>query len=228
MTKMAHEEARELLGAYALGAMPEDELKRVRSHVMSCEECMREADSLSDTVASFGISAGNAPLPADFSDGILETVREQRPIVAPRTAPRRSWLAVAAGVAGLTLTVGALFGMMAARSQVERQEKVLQAMLREDGFSLSGTSGAVAKVIPVGDGSVLAATGLRAAPDGHDYQLWLIEDGEPRSAGVFDVEDGIAIVETDLALKDYDTAAVTIEPDGGLDKPSGDPVLVSG
>lgn len=226
MTAMEHHEVRELLGAYAIGAMPDDELRRVRSHVLACEECMREADSLTDAATSFGLSAGTAALPAGFSERILETIRDERPAAAP-TPRRRSWLPVAAGAAGLALAV-ALFGMVTARSEIARQERVLQALLRDDGFSLSGTSGAIAKVIPVGDGSVFAATGLRAAPDGHDYQLWLIEDGKPRSAGVFDVADGIAIVETDLVLEDYDMAAVTIEPDGGLDKPSGDPVLVSG
>ena len=225
MTKMDHQEAQELLGAYALGAMADGELRQVRAHVLSCEECMREADGLTEAVSAFALSAGGTALPTGFSERVLETIREERPEPAPR--PRRSWFAVAAGATGLALTLAALFGMVTARSQVERQERVLQAMLRDEGFSLSGTSGAVAKVISVEDGAVFAATGLRAAPEGHDYQLWLIEDGEPRSAGVFDVADGVAIVETDLALEDFDMAAVTIEPDGGLDKPSGDPILVS-
>jgi anti-sigma-K factor RskA len=68
---------------------------------------------------------------------------------------------------------------------------------------------------------------LRKAPDAHVYQLWLIEDEEAKSAGTFEVRDGISILETDNSLEGVDTIAVTIEPGDGSVQPTTDPILSS-
>lgn len=227
MNDMTHEEANELLGAYALGAMPQEEVAAMRAHILTCEECMRDADALTGAAAAFGLSAGTAPLPAGFSERILETARAERPQAAPASPRRRSWIPLLTTAVAVIVAIVATTAMITARSQLAREQRLLTAILHGEGFDLTGTSGAVAKIVATRDGSMFAATGLQEAPAGHDYQLWLIQDGEPTSAGTFDVSEGIAIVETDLSLEDAEAAAVTIEPDGGVKQPSGDPVLTS-
>jgi anti-sigma-K factor RskA len=69
---------------------------------------------------------------------------------------------------------------------------------------------------------------LRKAPDEHTYQLWLIEDDEAKSAGTFDVREGISIHETEQSLEGVDVVAVTIEPGDGSVQPTTDPILSSG
>jgi anti-sigma-K factor RskA len=69
---------------------------------------------------------------------------------------------------------------------------------------------------------------LPPPPPGRSYQLWVIVGGEPVSAGVFDVDatgrTRYQAAETP-ALEGAVTIAVTIEPAGGLPKPSGPMVL---
>ena len=190
---------------------------------------MRDADELAEAASSFGITAGSVPLPAGFSARVLEQVRAERSTAA--TAPRRSghrWGAVVAGSAAALVTVVAVSTLIATRSDLDRTETVLAAVLHGEGLDLRGPSGAVGKITSAGESTLFAATGMQAAPTGHDYQLWLLRDGEPVSAGVFDIDDGIGIVETDLSLEGFDGAAVTIERDGGVDQPTGDAVLTSG
>lgn len=228
MSAMDHDLVQESLGAYALGAMPPEELAQIRAHILTCETCMRDADALAEAASSFGITAGSVPLPAGFSDRVLQQVRGDGS--SPATAARRRtsrWTAVLAGTAVL-ITVVAIATMVTTRSDLNRAEKILAAVLHDEGLDLRGPSGAVGKVTSSGSRTLFAATGMQAAPADHDYQLWLLRDGEPVSAGTFDIDDGIGIVETDLSLDSFDGAAVTIERDGGVEQPTGDAVLTSG
>ncbi len=226
MKPMEHDQVQEALGAYALGAMPADELAQMRAHIMACEECMRDADALTEAASSFGVSAGTVPLPAGFSESVLAQVRSERPTPAP-SRPRWRWGTVFVSATAVVVALVALSALVATRADLDRKEKVLAAVLHGEGLDLRGPSGAVGKVTGSTEGSLFAATGLQPAPEDHDYQLWLIVDGQPMSAGTFEIEDGVAIVETELSLEEFEGAAVTIERDGGTEQPSGDPVLAS-
>lgn len=48
---LAHEEAAQMLGVLALGAVPADELPPLTQHVETCDECRAELASLRDAVA---------------------------------------------------------------------------------------------------------------------------------------------------------------------------------
>lgn len=225
MTK-SHEEMREVLAAYALGAVPQEEIAEVRAHILSCEECMREADEFAEASSSLAVAVGGEALPAGFADRVLEVVRTESPVteVAPRG---RRW--IAAGLAA-SLACVALLGFQVVQTQqkIDRQEQVLSALLQEDGVELRGSSGVAARVVPGGDGSIFAAAGLEKAPPGRTYQLWLLKEGsEPVSAGTFDAVDGIAVIETPESIAGYDGAAVTIEQAGGVTAPTTDPILQS-
>lgn len=229
MSPMDHEEMQASLGAYVIGAMPPDEIAEVRAHISTCESCMREADASADAAASLAVSVGTTALPPGFSERVLRTIREEREeVIAPPKPPRRAWLFAVAGAAAVALVIiGSLAALIATRSDLARAERILTAVLHDEGLELRGASGAVGKVVSVGDGSIFAATGLQEAPRGHDYQLWFIDDGRPRSAGTFEVRGGIGILEVDLRFAGHDAAAVTIELEGGADQPTGDPVLRS-
>ena len=76
---------------------------------------------------------------------------------------------------------------------------------------------------------VLFIYDLPPIPPGKSYQLWVIAEGKPVSAGVFDIDaDGRTRFDTvsQPPLDGSVTIAVTIEPEGGLPQPSGPIVLV--
>lgn len=71
------------------------------------------------------------------------------------------------------------------------------------------------------DAGVVVADQLEAPPDDRAYQLWLLEDGEPRSVGVVppDQRDGVVGVLADVG--GAQAVAVSVEPPSGSDAPTG-------
>jgi anti-sigma-K factor RskA len=84
---------------------------------------------------------------------------------------------------------------------------------------LTGQRGAVA-VSPSGT-AALVVSELKAAPQGKTYEAWVIEGkSKPQRAGLFEGGEANA-VRLDRRVRKGATVAVTLEPDGGLDQPSG-------
>lgn len=166
-------------------------------------------------------------------------------------------LAIAAGALLTALRVerGALEGIRLARSQLDarlasgdrqlagldarlaRFERAIEASgglrIRElplDATSASLSASARVMVDPAGSQVLLLASRLPPAPPGHTYQLWVIEDGAPRSVGVFDPDEGGRVLHVESAPGDLTrefSVAVSVEPSGGLPQPSGPIVLAS-
>jgi anti-sigma-K factor RskA len=71
---------------------------------------------------------------------------------------------------------------------------------------------------------LLLARGLPAPPAGHAYELWALAGSEPVPAGVFGVDAaGRALLRLPAlpAGQTFDAFAVTLEPAGGVPKPTG-------
>jgi anti-sigma-K factor RskA len=62
------------------------------------------------------------------------------------------------------------------------------------------------------------------------YQLWIIHDNQPFSAGIFNVdEDGRIVHQIDGALAaSFDAVGVSIEPAGGSEQPTQDQIILLG
>lgn len=136
-------------------------------------------------------------------------------------------VALGAGVWGVS-TAGTLSDVRAQQAAVQR---VLAA---DDVVSLSGTpqlaDGVVADEVVVlasrsEDAALLLPAGLPRAPEGSTWQAWTVTADGARSAGVFDVAGGEAVALSG-SLADADAVAVSLEPRGGSEAPTSDPVLV--
>ena len=56
MTDERHAEIKELIPAYVLGAVPPEEIPSIRAHILSCDECIAEADRFAETASSLALS----------------------------------------------------------------------------------------------------------------------------------------------------------------------------
>jgi len=77
---------------------------------------------------------------------------------------------------------------------------------------------------PENDKAVFCAFDLPPAPADKDYQLWMIRGSEPIDAGVFSIDaqgKGLSFFKTIPEDRELSAFAVTLEPKGGLPKPSG-------
>ena len=79
---MSHDEASELLGAYALDAVDGDECSELEAHLETCPRCRAELDSLREVAAAMGNSV--EPLP----EGLWSQIASACPS-ARRTRSRR-------------------------------------------------------------------------------------------------------------------------------------------
>ncbi|MDQ3983264.1 MAG: anti-sigma factor [Actinomycetota bacterium] len=235
---MTHDELRSLVAPYVLGAVSAEEEREVRSHIMSCEECMREAESFSGGATSLALAVEEAPVPAGFADAVVAHAHSERPAGAPVNVEwwfRWRKLLAGAAAASVVATIVLASAFLAQRAEVQRYESAIPPLVHGEGLRLAGAGGAVARMVPTADGATLFATGLDEAPDRHTYQLWLmecvepgvIETCDPTSAGTFDVSGGIAVLEIGSSLEGYDRAAVTVEPEGGSEEPTTLPVIDS-
>jgi len=169
-----------------------------------------------------------------------------------RARQRRSWLpwacAVAAGIAlmvSLTRMSNLNRGLAEQHERLNQQLeqlKVLQKLLSEEkevtqfistpGVRITPLAGtdqspqAAGKILwsPQEKKALFYAAKLPAAPNGKTYQLWIIADNKPFSAGVFSVDpQGSAFLKVP-SLSEADKAqkfAVTLEPAGGVPQPTG-------
>jgi anti-sigma-K factor RskA len=74
--------------------------------------------------------------------------------------------------------------------------------------------------------SALLIEDLPPLPAGKDYQLWYMNEGGAFSAGTFDSSgEGTVWRVLEGTMKAGDQVGVTVEPDGGSDEPTTDPIV---
>ncbi len=234
MMERSHEELKSLVAAYVIGAVPAEEIRVVRAHILTCDECMAEADDYAGAIDSLALAVEPVELPAGFADRVLAQVSPAR---EPSSVPaRRSWLTsvrsrlapLAAGAAALVAVAFLGAGYIDARNDLARSEDVLAQIIRsEESLELKGESGTVAQFAPTSEGAVFAVSGLPEAPGSDVYQLWYMDDGEPVGAATFETSDGVVTMQLDRSFDGFDAVAVTIEPPGGSRQPTSSPIVSS-
>lgn len=225
-----HEQVKDLIAAYVLGAVEPEEAPLIRAHILSCDTCMAEADEMGSVTASLALAVDDEPLPPGFADRVVQAATGSAEAEAVSAPVKTRWWTPVSAVAGVAaLVVVAVMGasLLQTRGQLAEKERLIAALLQEDGLALQGRAGVTARMVPTEAGSYFVVAGLEEAPAERTYQLWLLRDGQPTSVGTFEVSDGIALIETEHDIERFDAAAVTVEPAGGSPGPTTEPILIS-
>ena len=85
-------------------------------------------------------------------------------------------------------------------------------------------------VDPNSTSAVLVVGGLSQLEPGKTYQVWLIDGGGARSAGLLAVDahgQGFLILNSEFAIGEFNALGISIEPDGGSAQPTGEIVVLS-
>jgi anti-sigma-K factor RskA len=207
---MEREQIHDLAAAYALDALSPEERSAFAEHLRECGRCREEVATLSDAAAALAYAAEGPAPPEELRGRILETARADRRKVVPlRRRLDTRWLAAAAAVAALAIGLGT---WAAVDLDGKSGGQVRVALTGADGSLTVGDSG----------NAKLVVRDMQAAPKGKTWEIWVIEDGKPRRAGLF---PGGGDVEVDVAgeVPRGSTVAVTLERAGGVDAPSGQP-----
>ncbi|MBK8024536.1 MAG: anti-sigma factor [Chloroflexi bacterium] len=164
------------------------------------------------------------------------------PAAAPRLVTRLAWgLAAAAALLLVVTNVYWLNQLNAAQDEMARLREqrgrlfALASTAELERIELISTEQGSSEPLAVfwvdaasGQG-VLTSSVLPDPGTASDYQLWLIADGTPLSAGVFrsDTDGLIAFdVPLDRPIGEVQAIAISVEPLGGSDAPSTNPIAI--
>jgi len=220
------EEVEELIGTYALGALPVETLADIGEHLASCEK-HPEAVDLKAVAASLAFAAPEQEPPPALKVRLMAAVRGET-AEAPETPDRvgffdrlRRWRplrAVPYALAGaLAVAVAALVVTNIGDSDDAQTATV----------ALAGANDAQGVLHVLDDGLiVMEADGLEPLDSEQTYQVWAIRDGRPESIGLLGPASEGSVEEAMRAdLSGVDAVAVTVEPAGGSLEPTGEIVL---
>jgi anti-sigma-K factor RskA len=251
MSEMNDERFEDLKDAYVLDALPEEERRSFEEFLAAHPERQAEIDELGALAGLLAFSPEEQEPPPELRDRIMEVVEAE---AAPRRERRGSALARLAGYIGsrglafgaaALLLVGLLSWNLLLQGQVDNlqgqvqksQSQVddLQAQVRNaqaqqtQTVQLSGTwadQGADAEVASISeDRIVLVADDLPSVPEGQTCQIWVIKGDVPEPGGLFQPGATETAAPITAPIKKGDTVAVTVEPAGGSEQPTTDPVL---
>lgn len=236
----AHDEAAEALGAYALGALPDDEAARVEAHLGECDRCREDLAALRLAVDALPGAAPPVDAPPELKDRVMSVVRAESELLQaagekadrpPEPRPRRrlgSLLArpafAAAAAAGLA--VAAIVGfVIGGGADTGGSVRTIGAQVT----SVAGATPNTSAALRVRDRrATLMVRDMPEPPAQKVYEVW-VKHGTSAAvpAGTtFVVRSGdIPIAHS---VHHGDQVMVTAEPSGGSPTPTSPPMIVAG
>jgi anti-sigma factor RsiW len=252
---MSHEQASELLGAYALDAVDGDERTELEGHLDECPRCRAELDSLREVAGALGTVV--EPLPEGLWSSIASRLPDRPESEEPPPMPRlvrggRSSAegarrrrgrvalatlgaaAVAAAAVAAVLGIGLLHANNRAdnlQAEVNQRSSTVVAALHTPGHQVvslrDGAHMLAAQFVVVPDGrGYLLSSHLPSLAVGKTYQLWGIGGNHPVSLGLLGRDPSQATF-TMAGGRRPSSLALTAEPAGGTAAPTA-PILAMG
>ena len=229
----------DLTPAYALDALDPAEREEYEGHLATCERCREELEGFWLVSGSLARAAGGPPPPASLRERILEQARSERPgEKSGNVIPLRRRFAVPAlsSVAAVAAAVAIGLGIWAAslsnelddvRGQLATDAGAVAILADPDRQELELTGADGRLVVSETGRAAMVVSGLERAPAGKTYEIWVIEGGKPKPAGLFEAAGTRTVLTLSRPVPDDAIVAVTVERDGGVSLPTGTPIITS-
>ncbi len=228
----------DLLGAFILDAVDPAERELVEAHLLECDQCHTEVISLREAATHLSRGLEVQP-PARLRASVLAAVSQQpaqealqdharAETLAPRsrsaTGSKAVWGLATAGL----LAVGGWGIWQVVDEDLSPVQEVIQASDAQR-FEAAYEGETVTVVTSDSlDRAALITDGLPDLGEGEVYQAWWVSNaGEITSAGLLPTDSGPEDLEATLQGDPSDRVAValSVEPDGGSQQPTTDPIL---
>lgn len=189
MNTRSHEEYKDNIGAFVLGALPELEMKVLERHLAGCESCRAEVEELRPVTAALARSVPQVDPPASLKASLMEVVNSEAQMRggAPTKRERRSrtWFGslqprFAAAMALSILALGVVLGVAADRVS-DRGERTIAAKIDR---TLMPSGDADLRVSGDERDARLRLSDAPSPESGHLYEVWIQRDGEIRPGPV--------------------------------------------
>jgi len=236
-----HDRWADSLGAWMLGALPEDEAEGFRSHLDACAECRADAESLRVAVDALPASTPPTSPPPELKGRLMAVVEREASLLKaagpdadrakePRRRRRFPGLsgltlrpALATALVLLLLAVGGGAALLG-RTALDQDARTVVARVNPE------LKGSRASLEVDGDRARIVGAKLPPPPAGRVYQVWLDRGGkapEPTSALFSTRSDGTASVDVPGSIDGVRAVMVTDEPSGGSSTPTGRLILTA-
>jgi anti-sigma-K factor RskA len=230
-------ETHELIAGYALDALDPADRARAKELLASSEEAREELRAFSEVAAAMATAAsGPAPRP-ELRERILDGARAEPQTVVSLEAHRRSravpLLAAAAAIAACAALALGAWGVSASRdlddtrAALDRSRAAAAVLSDPEARTVDLEAGDGRLVVGDDGAAVLVLDGIDAAPSGKTYELWVSDGGAPVPAGLFDGGAQRDVVPVEEPVEPGSVVLVTVEPAGGVEAPTTDPIVAS-
>jgi anti-sigma-K factor RskA len=255
MTHPESESLRELAAAYALGALGPEETRAFEELLGRSPEIQRDVAEYREVAALLGLGAGEGVPSAELRARVLASPVRTRDTSTPRQGLRSPlrWLAVAAGLAALTIMGERIVSLgkevrqrdavlaqrdsalSSQQQQLAERQALLDAVLDPEVrlFQLT-SSGDPEPGVQLfwnqrRNQAIVNAYRLKPVPPGRAYQLWFIQNGKPVPSVTFTPKNGAArLIGIPVPPGGKPSAAaITVEPSSGSAQPTS-PIVLSG
>jgi anti-sigma-K factor RskA len=257
MSEMNNERFEDLKDAYVLGALPEEERLSFEDYLAAHPERQAEVDELGAVAGLLAFSPQEQEPSPELRSRVMEVVEaeaEPRRVAGRSTLAKvgdyLSIRSLALGAAAL-LVIGLLSWNVMLQGQVEDlqgrvqdaqgqvqdlQTQVEDAQDRQQiqqspTIELEGSwadQGANAEVASIHKNQViLVAKDMPSVPEDRTCQIWVISNDVPKPSGLFQPEGNMTATPITNSITKADVIAVTVEPAGGSEQPTSDPVLLA-
>jgi anti-sigma-K factor RskA len=254
MSEMNNERFEDLKDAYVLGALPEEERRSFEDYLAAHPERQAEIDELGAVAGLLAFSPQEQEPSPELRSRVMEVVDAE---AEPHRVRGRSTFArvgdylgvrsLAFGAAAL-LVIGLLSWNVLLQGQVQDlqgrvqdaqgQVQDLQAQVKEaqeqqpsPTIELEGSwadKGANAQVVSINKNqAILVAKDMPSVPEDQTCEIWVIRNDVPKPSGLFQPEGNVTTTPITNPITKADVIAVTVEPAGGSEQPTSDPVLLA-
>ena len=237
---MSGTDIHQLAAAYALDAVDERERAEFEAHYPTCAICRPEVAGFRETLSQVAASVAVDP-PASLKTNVMTeigTTRQLSPLLPDsvvdlathRRNRQRTVRALSVAAALIALAIGA-FAMGRQSNGNNFADQAAAVFAKPDTLNtpLIGTGTGSFKVAwsPSGNKAVVIGDGLPDPGPGKAYELWLVDDSGAHAVRLLDKaadQEVRRVVTVDGTPKGW---AITVEPEGGVDKATGD-IIFSG
>ena len=238
---MNHERFDELKEAYVLGALPEEERRELEEYLARHPERQAEVDELGAFAGLLALTPQEHEPPPALRRSIMSVVESEARSSSARSEPRFAGLREVFSLQNLglaaaaVLVIGLFSWNMLLQGEVQDlqgrvanlQESPQSRMVALEGTGDAPQQGHAEVMILDDDRAVLMAEDMPRAPEGRTYQIWVIEGDVPEPGGLFEPRGESVAAVVEKPLDEGDIIAVSIEPAGGSQQPTTDPLMTA-